>query len=126
MRRSAIRVWSKYSNAQRVSSLHLSKGCLNPPSRSDTYSSSAEGVAIDWKTMLTYISGSVDEELLLPNEYLVVENRVLRNQIQGRLRLTDAKRPGAPVLNPFVFLDTTVLPQSSVGGCRVTRSCARV
>ena len=53
-------------NAQRVSSLHLSKGCLNPPSRSDTYSSSAEGVAMDWKTMLSYISGSVDEELLLP------------------------------------------------------------
>ncbi len=31
-------VWSKYSNAQRVSSLHLSKGCLNPASRSDEYS----------------------------------------------------------------------------------------
>ena len=44
-------VWSKYSNAQRFSSLHLSKGCLNPPSWSDTYSSSAEGVAMDWKTM---------------------------------------------------------------------------
>ena len=57
-------VWSKYSNAQRISSLHLSKGCLNPPSRSDTYSSSAEGVAMDWKTMLSYISGSVDKELL--------------------------------------------------------------
>ena len=26
-------IWSKYSNTQRVSSLHLSKGCLNPPSR---------------------------------------------------------------------------------------------
>ena len=26
---------------------------------------------MDWKTMLTYISGSVDEELLLRNEYLV-------------------------------------------------------
>ena len=74
-------VWSKYSNAQRFSSLHLSKGCLNPPSWSDTYSSSAEGVAMDWKTMLSYISGSVDEELLLRNEYLVAENRVLRNQL---------------------------------------------
>ena len=37
---------------------------------------------MDWKTMLRYISGSVDEELLLRNEYLVAENRVLRNQIQ--------------------------------------------
>ena len=46
-------VWSKYSNAQRVSSLQLSNGCLNPASRSDTYSSSAEGVAMNWKTMLS-------------------------------------------------------------------------
>ena len=47
---------------------------------------------MDWKTMLSYISGSVDEELLLRNEYLVAENRVLRNQLQGRLRLTDGER----------------------------------
>ena len=30
VRRARRRVWSKYSNAERVSSLHLSKGCLNP------------------------------------------------------------------------------------------------
>ena len=42
--------------------------------------------------MLAYISGSVDEELLLRNEYLVAENRILRNQIQGCLRLTDGER----------------------------------
>ncbi len=34
----SVVVWSKYSNAQRVSSLHLSNGCLNPASRSDKYS----------------------------------------------------------------------------------------
>ena len=34
----------------------------------------------------------MDEELLLRNEYLVAENRILRNQIQGRLRLTDGER----------------------------------
>ena len=34
-------------------------------------------LAQDGKTMLTYVSGSVDEELLLCNEYLVAENRVL-------------------------------------------------
>ncbi len=39
--------------------------------------------------MLAYISGSVDQELLLQNEYLVAENRILKNQIKGRLRLTD-------------------------------------
>ena len=37
-------VWSKNSKAQRVSSLHLPKDHFNPLSRSDTYSSSAEGV----------------------------------------------------------------------------------
>ena len=47
---------------------------------------------MDWKTMLAYITGAVDEELLLRNEYLVAENRVLRNQIQGRVRLTDGER----------------------------------
>jgi hypothetical protein len=42
--------------------------------------------------MLAYIAGSVDQELLLRNEYLLTENRILRRQIQGRLRLTDAER----------------------------------
>ena len=43
---------------------------------------------MDWKKLLAYISGSVDGELLLRNEYLVTENRILRAQIKGRLRLT--------------------------------------
>jgi len=47
---------------------------------------------VDWKRLLAYISGSVDQELLLRNEYLVAENRVLRNQFKGRLRLTDGER----------------------------------
>jgi transposase InsO family protein len=34
----------------------------------------------------------VDQELLLRNEYLVAENRILRNQITGRVRLTDGER----------------------------------
>ncbi len=35
-----------------------------------------------WKQMLAYISGSVNEELLRRIEYLLEENRVLRNQIE--------------------------------------------
>ena len=42
--------------------------------------------------MLAYITGSVDQELLLRNEYLATENRILRDQIKGRLRLTDPER----------------------------------
>src|ERR1700720_5011766 len=47
---------------------------------------------MDWKTLLAYITGSVDQELLARNEYLVTENRILRNQIKGRLRLSDGER----------------------------------
>ena len=71
--------------------LHRS-GRSKPTSPSGTYSSSWKGNAMDWKTMLAYITGSVDQELVLRNEYLVAENRILRNQIQGRLRLTDGER----------------------------------
>jgi homeodomain-containing protein len=47
---------------------------------------------MDWKTLLAYITGSVDQALLLRNEYLVTENRILRNQITDRVRLTDGER----------------------------------
>jgi len=47
---------------------------------------------MNWKRLLAYISGSVDQELLLRNEYLATENRILRNQLKGRLRLTDGER----------------------------------
>ncbi len=47
---------------------------------------------MDWKTLLAYITGMVDQELLLRNEYLVTENRILRNQIKGHLRLSDGER----------------------------------
>ena len=47
---------------------------------------------MNWKRMLAYVTGSVDEELLGRNEYLATENRILRNQIRGRIRLTDPER----------------------------------
>jgi transposase InsO family protein len=47
---------------------------------------------MDWKRLLAYITGSVDRELLMRNDYLAEENRILRNQIKGRLRLSDAER----------------------------------
>ena len=47
---------------------------------------------MDWKVLLAYITGTVDQELLVRNEYLVTENRILRSQITGRVRLTDGER----------------------------------
>ena len=42
--------------------------------------------------ILAYITGTVDQELLLRNEYLAAENRILRGQLKGRLKLSDAER----------------------------------
>ena len=47
---------------------------------------------MDWARILAYITGTVDQELLLRNEYLAAENRILKAQIKTRLRLTDAER----------------------------------
>ena len=47
---------------------------------------------MNWKRLLAYVTGSIDEELLARNEYLVTENRILRGQIKGRIRLTDPER----------------------------------
>ena len=49
---------------------------------------------MDWKQLLAYILGAVEEDLLLRIEYLVVENRILRDQITGRVQLSlPALRP---------------------------------
>src|SRR2546422_395705 len=47
---------------------------------------------MDWKHLLAYITGTVDQALLLRNEYLVTENRILRHQLKGRVRLSDGER----------------------------------
>jgi transposase len=47
---------------------------------------------MDWKKLLGSVTESVDEELRLRHAYLAVENRVLRQQINGRVPLTDNDR----------------------------------
>jgi transposase len=47
---------------------------------------------MDWKKLLGSITASVDEELRLRNAYLIAENRILRQQITGRVPLTDGER----------------------------------
>ena len=44
-----------------------------------------------WAQLLAYVTGTVDQELLLRNEYLAAENRILKAQIKGRLLLSDRK-----------------------------------
>ena len=47
---------------------------------------------MDWTRMLAYVTGTVDRELLARNEYLAAENRILKVQLNGRLKLSDAER----------------------------------
>src|SRR5713226_7743204 len=47
---------------------------------------------MEWARILAYITGTVDQELLLRNEYLVAENRLLKSQLKGRLKLSDVER----------------------------------
>ena len=47
---------------------------------------------MDWARLLAYITGTVDQELLLRNEYLATENRILRAQVKGRLLLSDTEK----------------------------------
>jgi len=45
-----------------------------------------------WARLLAYVAGTVNQELLLRNEYLAAENRILGGQIKGRLLLSEGER----------------------------------
>jgi len=47
---------------------------------------------MDWARILAYVTGTVDQELLARNEYRATENRILKDQLKGRLILSDAER----------------------------------
>jgi putative transposase len=47
---------------------------------------------MDWARILAYVTGTVDQELLARNEYLAAQNRILKAQLNGRLKLSDAER----------------------------------
>jgi putative transposase len=45
-----------------------------------------------WTRLLAYVTGMVNQELLLQNEYLAAENRILRAHLPTRWRLADPER----------------------------------
>jgi SAM-dependent methyltransferase len=60
-----------------------------------------------WARLLAFVTGLVNQELLLRNEYWIAENRILRSKLPNRLLLSDpdravlgeiAKRPGRRAL----------------------------
>jgi len=46
----------------------------------------------NWVRLLAYVTGSVNQELLLQNEYLAAENRILRAKLPTKLRLSNPER----------------------------------
>jgi hypothetical protein len=53
---------------------------------------------------LAYVTGLVNQELLLQNEYLAAENRILKARLQPGWRLSDGERLATA---PPVFLSST-------------------
>jgi transposase InsO family protein len=47
---------------------------------------------MEWAHVLAYVTGTVDQELLARNEYLAAENRILKTQLNGRVKLSDVER----------------------------------
>ena len=45
-----------------------------------------------WARLLAYVTGLVNQKLLLQNEYLAAENRILRSRFPARMRLSDPER----------------------------------
>jgi hypothetical protein len=45
-----------------------------------------------WARLLAYVTGTVNQELLLRNEYLAAENRILRGRIKGGLLLSEGEK----------------------------------
>jgi hypothetical protein len=84
-----------------------------------------------WKTLLAYITGTVDHALRLRNEYLVTENRILRQQIKGHVHVSDGERNTLAVigqkLGKQALQDVATLgkPDTMLGGHRtlVAQKC---
>ena len=86
---------------------------------------------MDWPRLFAHITGTVDQELLLRHEYLAAEHRILKDQVNGRVLLSDPQtttladignRLGRTAL---VDVAHAAQPESSLGWYR-TRGAQKV
>src|SRR3954447_9121388 len=84
--------------------------------------------------LLAYVTGMVNQQLLLQNEYLLAENRILRAHLPSRLLLTDperstlavlGKRLGQQGLEPVARLPNRTPFSPGFGSSSLTSSMAR-
>jgi hypothetical protein len=94
-------VWSKYSNGLKWRGLGFSPSSLfewtSPiqKQRLQSYLSRSlrlRGIRDALACLLAYVTGIVNQELLLRNEYLAAESRILRGQIKGGLLLSEGEK----------------------------------
>ena len=80
-----------------------------------------------WKKLLAHVTGSVDEELCLRNEYLITENRTLRSKIKSQVRLKDEERRQlATIVKPDTILRWhTKLVARKFGGSSYRRTAGQ-
>src|SRR5438067_13580089 len=77
-----------------------------------------------WARLLAYVSGTVDQGLLLRNEYLTAENRILRGQIKGRLLLSEGEKATLAEIahrlgrKALADVAATAKPETILGWCR--------
>ena len=65
---------------------------IQPYLQARQHNKGGEFQKMEWPRLLAYITGRVDKELLVRNEYLAAENRILRAKIRGRLQLLDGEK----------------------------------
>ena len=74
-----------------------------------------------WARMLAYITGTVDQELLLRNEYLAAENRIFKAQIKERSLGRALQQYGAHYheeRNHQGRQNLLLFPRPSAGACK--------
>jgi len=60
-----------------------------------------------WARLLAYATGAINRELLLKNEYLVAENRILKTKVNGRLVLFEGEKATLAEIAHFPGLGCT-------------------
>ena len=83
---------------------------------------------MEWKHLLASSTGIVEQELLVRHEYLVTKYRILRQQIQGRVQLSDGEHKALAVIGQTLGkqalqdVATMVKPNTILGWHRQLRA----
>ena len=72
----------------------------------------------NWARLLAYVTGLVNQELLLQNEYLAAENQTLRAHLPVRFPLTDPERSTLAEIGKRVWPGYSACTEKDVSATR--------